>query len=135
MSTFISSRVGMAAICAALIGMNTAMAEQGDPMGVGEAAWLEHCAVCHGRDGSGGGVFVPMLRTQPPDITLLAQRNGGDFPENRVRSSVDGRRMPLAHGTTDMPIWGVRWQRAGESKVGVRSRIIDVVAYLRTLQK
>jgi len=112
-----------------------ALAEEGDAAGVGAAAWFEHCAVCHGRDGRGDGPYVPMLRTAPPDLTQLARANGGEFPHERALRVVDGRDLPLAHGTADMPIWGRVLSEAGESDTGVRLRVRDVVAYLRTLQE
>ncbi len=123
-----------AAALALLLPSSVALAE-GDAMGVGEAAWIEHCAVCHGRSGEGDGPFVPMLRTPPPDLTGLARANGGSFPELQVRGAVDGRGMPGAHGTAEMPIWGRRWREVGESEAGVKARLIAVIAYLRTLQK
>lgn len=111
------------------------VAEEGDALGVGQAAWYEHCTVCHGADGTGGGPFVPLLREAPPDLTVLARDNGGEFPAAAVRAAVDGRDMPLAHGTSDMPLWGKLLREAGECEERTRSRVGDVVAWLRTLQR
>ncbi len=110
-------------------------ADDGDALGVGQAAWYEHCTVCHGADGRGGGPFVPLLREPPPDLTVLARANGGEFPTAAVRAAVDGRDMPLAHGTSDMPLWGQVLREAGECEERTRSRVADVVAWLRTLQR
>jgi len=41
-----------------------------------------------------------------PDLTSIAKRNGGVFPVDRVMMNIDGRAMPRAHGTSEMPIWG-----------------------------
>ncbi|MCP5201161.1 MAG: c-type cytochrome [Gammaproteobacteria bacterium] len=133
----ISKRTGLFGliVAAAISGPAAVAEEEGDAHGVGEAAWLEHCTVCHGRDGTGNGPFAPMLKTPPADLTRLAERNGGDFPAAKVRAVIDGRRIPIAHGTAEMPIWGKVWSDAGEREIGVRARIIDVVAYLRTIQK
>jgi len=114
---------------------SAAGAEEGDALGVGQAAWYEHCTVCHGKDGTGGGPFVPLLREAPPDLTVLARDNGGEFPAAAVRAAVDGRDMPLAHGTSDMPLWGKLLREAGECEERTRSRVADVVAWLRTLQR
>ena len=109
--------------------------EVGDAAGVGAAAWFEHCTVCHGRTGTGDGPFVPLLRVPPPDITTLAARHGGEFPADRAQAVVDGRDLPAAHGTADMPIWGQVLSDAGETAAGVNQRVRDVVAYLRSLQR
>ncbi|MGE0483450.1 MAG: cytochrome c [Gammaproteobacteria bacterium] len=131
-----SKRSGLFGLAVAVaIGGPVAAEEEGDAHGVGEAAWVEHCTVCHGSDGTGNGPFAPMLTTPPADLTGLAERNGGDFPAAKVRAVIDGRRIPIAHGTPEMPIWGKVWADAGEREIGVRARIIDVVAYLRTIQK
>ena len=47
----------------------------------GAALFAENCAACHGADGTGG---------IGPDLTRLAHRNGGDFPETRVMAQIDG---------------------------------------------
>jgi mono/diheme cytochrome c family protein len=103
----------------------------------GEDAYLRFCAVCHGTSGQGDGAFANLLKSSPPNLTLLAEANGGVFPTRRVEHSIDGRGMPLAHGTRDMPIWGRTWKRddptAGEA--AVHSRAIAIVAYLRAIQQ
>lgn len=125
------------AVVVAALALSSPLAaeEHGDAMGVGEAAWIEHCAVCHGRSGAGDGPFVPMLRTPPPDLRMLSESNGGKFPQRRVEKAVDGRGMPGAHGTADMPVWGRVWRTVGETEPGVKARLIAVIAYLRTLQQ
>ncbi len=65
-----------------------------------------YCATCHGRDGRGGGPVVPALRVLPPDLTTIATRNGGPFPEAHVEAFVTGdhdRPIP-AHGSKEMPV-------------------------------
>jgi len=124
-----------AMLCAAWCVAAPHAEDDGDALGVGEAAWIEHCAACHGRGGNGDGPFAALLRTPPPDITLLAQRNGGEFPTERALRSVDGRAMPGAHGAADMPIWGRLWREGGAREAAVQARLRDVIAYLQTLQK
>jgi hypothetical protein len=39
------------------------------------------------------------LRTKPPDLTLVAKRNGGVFPLDLVQSVIAGDKSPgLSHG-------------------------------------
>src|SRR5688572_15051452 len=68
---------------------------------VGRDSFDLYCASCHGPDGRGNGPVAQALRTRPADLSVLAQRNNGAFPRNRVRSFVTGTgRTPAAHGTT-----------------------------------
>ncbi|MEQ8230168.1 MAG: cytochrome c [Gammaproteobacteria bacterium] len=101
----------------------------------GATAFAANCAVCHGSDGRGGGPYAPLLKTAPPDLTTLAARNAGEFPAARIRSVIDGRRIPIAHGTRDMPIWGALWSGGDADDKRVRARIIALVAHLRALQQ
>jgi mono/diheme cytochrome c family protein len=57
-----------------------------------------YCASCHGRDGKGRGHVAAALKTPPADLTLLSQRNGGNFPAARVTDAIRGtKRSPLRH--------------------------------------
>jgi mono/diheme cytochrome c family protein len=94
-----------------------------------------YCAPCHGTDGRGNGPVAPVLKTPPPDLTLMARRNRGAFPGDRVRAFVTGtgRTLP-AHGPAEMPIWGPLF-RAFETDVRVQERIKNLVQYLESLQR
>jgi hypothetical protein len=78
-----------------------------------------------------------------PDLTELAKRSGGRFPEERVREIVDGRAVLAAHGTRPMPVWGYELEaRAGETEEdAVQARdtaqtLIDrLVNHLRDIQR
>jgi len=51
----------------------------------GAALYGENCAICRGADlRGGGGVGVRGLNRIPTDLTVLALRNGGDFPRAEV---------------------------------------------------
>jgi hypothetical protein len=45
------------------------------------------------------------MKVPPPDLTLIASRNHGVFPAERVRQIVQGK-GPAAHGDRNMPVWG-----------------------------
>src|SRR4249920_2603089 len=57
---------------------------------VGSVSFDLYCASCHGRSGEGNGTVARSLRTAHADLTLLARRNGGTFPRERVTASIDG---------------------------------------------
>ena len=63
-----------------------------------------YCTTCHGRKGTGDGPVAAALKSPPPDLTLLARRNGGTFPRQRVEAFVTngGDVLSPAHGSADM---------------------------------
>lgn len=104
----------------------------------GAALYERHCAACHGAEGRGDGPVAPVLRFEPPDLTRLAERNGGRFPEESLGETIEGRFQPGSHGLPTMPVWGrplagpLATKASGED--GARGRIAAILAYLRTLQ-
>jgi len=56
----------------------------------GRTAYNANCASCHGANGTGNGPMARGLDVTPPDLTMLAARNGGVFPMTRVMSTIDG---------------------------------------------
>jgi mono/diheme cytochrome c family protein len=105
----------------------------------GERLYVRHCAVCHGSSGRGDGPFGGILRKAPTDLTTIAARNGGQFPDAEITRFVDGRFVPPAHGTRQMPIWG-RWlgtpiAEGTEPDEVARGEIFAILEYLKTLQR
>ena len=72
----------------------------------GEAIYLRYCAACHGRSLKGDGPVSSGLNKKPIDLTLLARKNNGTFPFDKVAAMIDGRETTRMHGTPDMPVWG-----------------------------
>jgi len=102
----------------------------------GAYSFRTYCASCHGVDGRGEGPLTDSLRFTPPDLTLIAKRNGGEFPTEKVVRIVDGRNPVKGHGGPDMPIWGDAFRNAetGYDDAAARAKIRGVVEYLKTLQ-
>ena len=100
----------------------------------GATLYRVHCATCHGVEGLGNGPLAPAMRVKPPDLTQLARRNNGIFPEARVRRVVDGREVE-SHGSRDMPVWGDIFKTAGELAADVAARIAAIVRHLESLQQ
>jgi hypothetical protein len=44
------------------------------------------------------------LRTPPADLTAIAGKNGGTFPDGMIIEFIDGTRHVLAHGPRAMPV-------------------------------
>jgi mono/diheme cytochrome c family protein len=105
----------------------------------GEQVFLQYCAPCHGADATGHGPAAAALIKRPADLTRLAERRGGEFPAADVAAYIDGRFEVTAHGTREMPIWGVRLREelpeGGLSEEIVRGQITMLVDYLKTIQR
>lgn len=102
----------------------------------GAYAYRTYCASCHGPGGKGDGPLAENLRFTPPDLSLIARRNGGEYPAETVHRIVDGRRPLPGHGGPDMPIWGDAFKNpeTGFDDASVKAKIRAVVEYVRTLQ-
>jgi mono/diheme cytochrome c family protein len=70
----------------------------------GAEFFSENCAVCHGVDARGSDVTHPS-GIRPPDLTRLAKRNGGTFPEIATMATVYGPAYHESRGTY-MPQFG-----------------------------
>ncbi len=104
---------------------------------LGAMSYRIHCLNCHGTTGAGNGPMAELLKISPADLTRLAEQSGGAFPKERVYRAIDGRDEVAAHGSRDMPVWGIGFQdlgRATDQEETVRAKILDLVAYLETLQ-
>jgi hypothetical protein len=98
------------------------------------------CASCHGVKGEGDGPVALLIKIHVPDLTRIAQREGGEFPAEDVHRTIDGRFDRPAHGSRDMPVWGWQFYR-GETlndpaeRARVDALIDKLVEYLRSIQK
>lgn len=54
----------------------------------GAAIFATNCSACHGPRAEGGKVLAGGVVA--PDLTRISLRNGGNFPEARVLSQIDG---------------------------------------------
>lgn len=105
----------------------------------GRQLYDRFCASCHGDGGFGDGPVAPSLKVVVPDLTRLYQRNGGKFPEERVKKIIDGREVYPVHGTRYMPVWGVEFRAAegGSQQADEEAgKLVDRLAeYLRSIQQ
>jgi mono/diheme cytochrome c family protein len=94
-----------------------------------------YCTSCHGRDGGGQGPAVDRLKVKPPDLRLLARRNGGEFPRDRVIAFVTkGDTSSSEHRSSEMPEWGRALEGVDRSEAIVTTRIANIVRYVESLQ-
>lgn len=103
----------------------------------GRAAFNLYCSSCHGKTAKGDGPVASTLKVSPGDLTRLAGKHGGKFPADWVYARIDGREPVVAHGPSDMPVWGLSFQDPGKvenQEPMVEHRIRDLVAYVESLQ-
>jgi len=105
----------------------------------GRTLYLRYCGACHGPEGRGDGLAGTFIRPKPPDLTAIAQKNGGIFPSERVRAAIDGTTSVGPHGNREMPVWGeVFAEEAGwdmTRRAEVRSKILMLTDYIRSIQR
>jgi mono/diheme cytochrome c family protein len=100
----------------------------------GPDLYAEYCAVCHGKDGKGGGPAATALKKEPADLTQLARKNGGKFDELRVQSVITGSDVVAAHGSRDMPTWGPVFASMTTNEGLRRIRINALIRHVETMQ-
>jgi len=94
-----------------------------------------YCASCHGADGKGDGPVAPALNSKMPDLTTIAQRNGGVFPASQVNKIISGDQIILAHGSREMPVWGPIFHQIQEDRDYGEIRLQNLTDYLKSVQK
>jgi mono/diheme cytochrome c family protein len=101
----------------------------------GADLFRSYCASCHGREGKGDGPVAPALNAKVPDLTTIAQRHGGVFPEKWVTDLIEGPKSVLAHGSREMPIWGPIFHQIENDHDYGQVRLKNVSDYLRSIQQ
>jgi mono/diheme cytochrome c family protein len=121
------------------------------PFDLGKREYESNCAVCHGPAAKGDGPYMKFMAykgTGRGDLTLIAKRNAGSFPFQRVYEIIDGTQELDAHGPRGMPIWGSdyahqardayrdeNYMRAPfDPELYTRTRILALTDYLNRLQ-
>ncbi len=75
---------GICATCLCLIAACAAFGPSG------KSTYDDACAQCHGAEGLGDGPFADDLLKSPSDLSNLASRSGGVFPNDYVVEVING---------------------------------------------
>lgn len=97
------------------------------------AMFQGYCAPCHGKDGTGNGPAAKALTKVPADLTRISTRNGGAFPEVRVKRYIEGADEVPAHGSRDMPMWGELFRALSRDTAQIRVQALS--DYLKGMQQ
>ncbi len=95
--------------------------------------FANYCAPCHGTTGIGNGPAAAALGKAPADLTKISARNGGAFPDVRVKRYIEGLDEVAAHGSRDMPMWGDLFRSLNRDTAQIR--IQALADYLKKMQK
>jgi mono/diheme cytochrome c family protein len=117
-----------------------------DQVKMGATDYQNFCAACHGKDARGNGPVAMELKIAPPSLRNVAARRNGVFDVNEIVKIIDGRDMPRAHGTPEMPIWGSLFRFVAEAsgilssdiedtEKDAQKHILAVAKYLETIQE
>ena len=114
-----------------------AMAEHDSLLKKGKTDYEQLCADCHGPSAMGEGKMADLLTAKPPDLTRIAQRNGGVFPFWEVFTKISGESPVRAHLLSPMPIWGERLKSEEGSYyyAPAHVRILLITHYLESIQE
>lgn len=99
----------------------------------GQTMFTHYCAVCHGADAKGTGPAADALKKSPADLTQIARKAGGKFPEIHVVRVIRGDDMVGAHGNREMPIWGDLF-RSLRSPAETDLRVNALMKYIEGIQ-
>ena len=100
----------------------------------GAELYTQYCAVCHGNDLKGTGP-APAPYRAPPDLTTLARRYGGQFPDAYVSNVLRNGVVLPAHGPAQMPDWGTDSRMTDRfDGTQVATRIANLIIYIKSLQ-
>ena len=109
---------------------------------VGQKLYMDYCTSCHGLSARGDGPISGDLDRPVPDLTTIAQRNGGSFPTARIMSVIDGYSR-ARDGNITMPEFGIELQAgplvlydSGDGRATpTPSKLVALAEYLRSIQR
>ena len=104
----------------------------------GKEMYMAYCASCHGQDGEGNGPAAAALKTHPTNLTILAAKNGGKFPEVHVVAVIKGDNLTPAHGNKAMPVWGpvfLSMSTSPHDEAQEQMRLRNLTKYIESIQQ
>src|SRR5215475_4331074 len=101
----------------------------------GAQMFKDYCASCHGTAGKGDGPAVVFLKTPPPDLRTMAQRNKGKYPAMKVVSMLRFGPGSDAHGALDMPTWGPLFRSLDANPRIVELRVHNLMRFIESIQE
>jgi mono/diheme cytochrome c family protein len=134
--------VGISLSLVACVSGNDRSSRHGEPVpdaAIGREIYRTSCAACHGENANGNGPVSEFLSVPVPDLTRIAARRQGAFPELEIFRIIDGQSALPAHGPRHMPVWGYEFFGTdADDETAHRQateKVDHVVAWLRSIQQ
>jgi mono/diheme cytochrome c family protein len=105
-----------------------------DELSGGRDLYVGHCAICHGLDGTGQGPLAQAMKIVPADLTQIAAKHAGEFPDAKVRDVIRNGGAVLGHGSMAMLPWGLYFSERRNPAVA-KARIKALTEYIRSIQQ
>jgi mono/diheme cytochrome c family protein len=102
-------------------------------MASGKDMFKAYCATCHGVGGKGDGPAASALKKAPADLTQLARKHNGKFPDAYVAAKLKNVDEPV-HGSKEMPVWGALLPSVSRDSAETQLRITNIVQYIADIQ-
>lgn len=122
----------------ALAGLVAACAPQ-PSVSSGRNDFVALCVDCHGTDGKGDGPMAEGLTPKPVDVTQIAAKNGGVFPQARVMSHIYG--FTPGRSDSPMPQFGdllegetVLYDSGDGIETPTPARLVALMEYVESIQ-
>jgi mono/diheme cytochrome c family protein len=103
------------------------------PASDGAGMYNAYCASCHGLNALGDGPAAKAMTKAPADLTKISARNGGTFPETKIKRYIEGADEIAAHGSRDMPVWSTLFRSMEPGTVPLRIQALS--DFLKSIQK
>jgi mono/diheme cytochrome c family protein len=100
----------------------------------GAEIYAQDCAVCHGNDLKGTGDSLYPYKAAP-DLTTLARKYGGKFPDAYFATVVNSGAEIPAHGLAQMPVWGTDLSMAPWTEKELAQRIASLTNFVKANQR
>ncbi|MDO5704811.1 MAG: c-type cytochrome [Paracoccus sp. (in: a-proteobacteria)] len=101
--------------------------------------YADYCAACHGATGKGDGPAAAGRVPGRADLTRIAARHGGQFPELQVMGRINGYTM--GRSDTTMPSFAdlldgpsVMYGADGGTPEPTSQRLVALMQYLKAMQ-
>ena len=107
------------------------------PVEEGGEFYKSYCTMCHGEKGDGQGSMVEKLDSPVADLTTIAERRDGEFPDQFIYAVIAGSEQVPGHNSGDMPNWLETFKKSEnitDEKI-LEEKIYNIVAYLKTIQQ
>ncbi|HEX9162594.1 MAG TPA: cytochrome c [Thermoanaerobaculia bacterium] len=99
---------------------------------LGAQMYSDYCAVCHGAQGKSDGPAVAFMKSPPPQLSTLANRNSGKYPALYVAGILRMGSRSHSTATINMPAWDVLFRAHNRD---AHLRISNLTTYIESLQE